>query len=258
MRKPIIAGNWKLNKTIPEAIQLVNGIKRETYNINTVDIVVCPPFTALSEVSGMINDTNIKLGAQDLFWEEKGAYTGEISAELLKDAGCKFVIVGHSERRKFFNETNQNINKKVKAAINNELIPIMCVGEKLEERESSKTFNIVEEQIKGGLDGISKEDIIKVIIAYEPVWAIGTGKNATPQQAEEVHKFIRKLISDIYDAKVSSILRIQYGGSVSPDNIEELIKEEDIDGALVGGASLKIDTFTQIIKKTSWVYSERG
>ncbi len=226
MRKPIIAGNWKLNKTIPEAIQLVNGIKRETYDINSVDIVVCPPFTALNEISSMINETNIKLGAQNIFREEEGAYTGEVSGKLLKDAGCEYVIIGHSERRKYFNESNQDVNRKVKAVLNSGLIPIMCVGEKLEERENSKTFDIVEEHIRGGLDGISKEDIINVIIAYEPVWAIGTGKNATPQQAEEVHKFIRKLISDIYDVNVSSILRIQYGGSVSPENIEELMKEK--------------------------------
>lgn len=239
-----------MNKTIEESIQLINGLKRNLYNIEDVDIVVCPPFTALSELAEMLIDSNINLGAQDIFWEEKGAFTGEISAAMLRNAGARFVIIGHSERRQYFNETNETVNKKLKAALKAELIPIVCVGERLQERETNKTFEVVEDHILNGLKDINQKDILNVIIAYEPVWAIGTGKNATPQQAEEVHKFIRDRLSRVYSKDSASLIRIQYGGSVTPENISSLMSEPDLDGALVGGASLKIDSFTDIVRKS--------
>jgi triosephosphate isomerase len=253
MRKIIIAGNWKMNKTITEAIELANSLKRNLYEITNVEIVVCPPFTALSEVAEVISETNIDLGAQNVYWEEKGAFTGEISLSMLKEIGCKYVILGHSERRKFFNETNQDVNKKLKAELKNSLIPIVCVGETLEEREGNQTFDIVKAQVEECLQGVTLDEPTKLIIAYEPVWAIGTGKNATPAQAQEVHKFIRNLLSDIFGEDASEIIRIQYGGSVNPGNIEELISQSDIDGSLVGGASLDIDSFTEIVKISSEV-----
>lgn len=249
MRRYIIAGNWKMNKTIGEAIELANGLKRELYDIANLDIVICTPFTALSEISEVITDSNVDLGAQDLFWEEKGAYTGEVSGQMLKDAGCKYVIIGHSERRKYFNETNESVNKKAKAALKTGLLPIVCVGERLEEREAGKTFDVVRDHVENSLKEIPKEDILKITIAYEPVWAIGTGKTATPEQAEEVQQFIRELLAKMYDGNTASAIRIQYGGSVTPENIECLIDKENIDGALVGGASLKIDSFSSIVKK---------
>lgn len=253
MRRPIIAGNWKMNKTITEAIELVNGFKRELYNIEDIDIVVCPPFTALSEVAELLIDSNIQLGAQDLFWEQNGAFTGEVSAPMLKDAGAKYVIIGHSERRQYFNETNESVNKKLKRALSAGLIPIVCVGERVEEREANKTFDVVDDHIVNGLKDITGEDISNVIIAYEPVWAIGTGKNATPQQAQEVHKFIRDILAKIYSKEIASSIRIQYGGSVTPENVCSLMSEPDLDGALVGGASLKVDSFIDIVKKSSEV-----
>jgi len=251
MRKPIIAGNWKMYKNVAESIALTNGIKRAVYDIDNVDIVLCPPFTSLSDVKDLILDTNIALGAQNIYWEKEGAFTGEVSAGMLKSAGCSYVIVGHSERRAYFGETNESVNKKVKAALGEGLIPIMCVGEKLNEKEAGKTFDVISGHVENGLTDISAQDISKVIIAYEPVWAIGTGKNATAEQAEEVHKFIRGLLSKKYGKEISEVIRIQYGGSVKPANAEELMKEQDIDGALVGGASLKEDSFVDIVKKTS-------
>lgn len=237
-----------MNKVIGEAIELANGLKRELFDIEDIDILLCPPFTALSEVNELIAGTNIQLGAQDVYWEEKGAYTGEISSSMLKNAGCNFVIIGHSERRKYFGETNQTVNKKLITAIKSGLSPIVCIGETLEQREKEKTFEVVKEQLTNSLKGLSKEDMLKTTIAYEPVWAIGTGRNATPQQAQEVHRFIRELITSLFDKETAELVRIQYGGSVTPDNIRELIKEADIDGALVGGASLKIDSFAKIVK----------
>lgn len=240
-----------MNKTVTEAIELATGLKRLLYNLANVDIVLCPPFTALSEISEVLVDSNIKLGAQDLFWEEQGAYTGEISARMLKDVGCDFVIIGHSERRTFFNETNETVNKKIKTALKNALTPIVCIGERLEEREGNRTFDIVETQIKEGLIGIGQDELAKLVIAYEPVWAIGTGKTATPQQAQEVHKFIREKLIDLLGIDAANALRIQYGGSVTPENISGLVSQPDIDGALVGGASLKLDAFSEIVIKTS-------
>ena len=251
MRKTIIAGNWKMSKSISEAIELANGLKRELYNLDAqiIDIVICPPFTSLTEVSEVIIDSNIQLGAQDAYWQDEGAFTGEISCKMLKDAGCKFVILGHSERRQYFAETNESVNKKIKAALKYELSPIFCVGENLKEREGGLTFKVLDEHIKNGLRDLTEEEILKIVIAYEPVWAIGTGKTATPVQAEEAQKYIRDLLIGLYNKVVAEAIRIQYGGSVKPDNISELMQQADVDGALVGGASLSVESFAAIVKK---------
>lgn len=251
MRRIVIAGNWKMNKNISEAIELANGLKRNLYEISNIEIVICPPFTLLDEVYEVIAESNIALGSQDVYWQEKGAFTGEVSCLMLKDVGCKYAIVGHSERRKYFNEANSEINKKISALLKNDLIPIVCVGETLEQRENNKTFEIVKTQTEECLKDISLDDSAKLIIAYEPVWAIGTGKNATPFQAQEVHEFIRKLLAKIFNKEMADKIRIQYGGSVTAENINDLIVQEDIDGALVGGASLDVNSFTKIVKISS-------
>jgi len=248
MRRVIIAGNWKMYKTVDESIELVNLLKRAVVDINDVEIVVCPPFTSLSDVREAIMDTNIKLGAQDCYWEKEGAFTGEVSCSMLKSAGCEYVIVGHSERRQFFGETNETVNKKAKAALKEGLKPIVCVGEKLADRQAGKTFDVVKDHVMNSLSGLTGEEMLKTVIAYEPVWAIGTGINATKEQAQEVHKYIRELLRKMHGAEIADSVRIQYGGSVKPENIRELIAEKDVDGALVGGASLKADSFAQIIK----------
>ena len=248
MRKPIIAGNWKLNKTSHEAVELVTLLIRDLSDMSEVDIVVCPVFTALADVRDVLNDSNIQLGAQDVFWEDKGAFTGQVSAPFLKDIGCRYVIIGHSERRRYFGETNQTVNKKIKAALEHDLTPIVCVGEKLEEREGNKTFQVIQEQCKESLSDLSISEIQKITIAYEPVWAIGTGKTATPPQAEEAHKFIREFITNMYNKEVALSLRIQYGGSVHEENIRDLMVQPDIDGALIGGASLKAESFIKIVR----------
>ena len=254
MRKTIIAGNWKMYKTIAEAIELANGLKRELFKLGeTIDIVLCPPFTALSEVAEAIAESNIQLGAQDVFWEEEGAFTGEVSCKMLKDAGARFVIIGHSERRQYFAETNEKVNKKVKAALAGGITPIMCVGETLAERERSLTLKILENHLTGGLKDIPAEGAQNLVIAYEPVWAIGTGKTATPQQAQEAQKYIRETLSVIYNQELASEIRIQYGGSVKPENTLELMREPDVDGALVGGASLQMGSFAEIVKRASEV-----
>ncbi|MFH1504649.1 MAG: triose-phosphate isomerase [Candidatus Omnitrophota bacterium] len=250
MRKPFIAGNWKMHKTIKEAIELANGLKRELIDIDKADILICPVFTALSEVSDVVIESNIKLGAQNVYWEEKGAWTGEIAPLMLKDAGCKYVIIGHSERRKYFFETDETVNKRIKAALAAGLLPIVCVGETLEEREAQKTIDVVQTQLEGGLRDINEEENKKIIIAYEPVWAIGTGKTATPAQAQEVHKFIRGRIGEKYSSRAAENVIILYGGSVKPSNTRELINEPDIDGFLVGGASLEIGSFSEIVKNS--------
>ena len=246
-----------MNKTIDESIMLSNAIKREMFDIANVEIVLCPPFTSLSDVRDIITDTNISLGAQNMFWEEEGAFTGEVSPKMLKSLGCKYVIIGHSERRAYFGENNETVNKKVKSALKHGLFPIMCVGEKLEEREAGSTFDVVRDHVENGLLDVGEKEIPNIVLAYEPVWAIGTGKNATPDEAEEVHKFIRELLSKKYGKDTSESLRIQYGGSVKPANIESLIRQKDIDGALVGGASLKAESFIEIVKKTSVVAKEK-
>ena len=249
IRKPLIAGNWKMNKTISEALELANGIKRSCLDLTeSVDIVLCPPFTALSEVAEVLTDSDIKLGAQDMHWQESGAYTGEISAVMLKDLGCSFVIIGHSERRQYFGETNEAVNKKIKAALKLDLSPIVCMGETLQERQKDKTFDVVRNHTEGALVDIDAKDMLKVTVAYEPVWAIGTGVNAKPEQAEVVQEFIRDLIEKRYNREVSETIRILYGGSIKPENFKDLIAQQDLDGGLVGGASLEIDSFVKIVK----------
>lgn len=248
MRKPLIIGNWKMYKTINEAIALANGLKRELLDFEKADIVLCPPFTALTSVYEVIMDTNIKLGAQNLLWEKEGAYTGEISPLMIKDCGCEYVIIGHSERRKYFFETDEIVNKKIKAALGIGLNAVCCVGETLKEREEAKTIEVIRKQLEGCLKDLKIEDALGLTLAYEPVWAIGTGKNATAAQAEEVHRFIRTWMKDNFSSGFAESLRILYGGSVKPANIKELMQEEDVDGALVGGASLEAVSFTQIVK----------
>lgn len=248
MRKIIIAGNWKLNKTIAEAVELVSEIKSQADGVTNVDIVVCPVFTALSEVNKIVAGSNVGLGAQDLYWEDSGAFTGEVSVPLLKDAGCQYVIIGHSERRQFFGETNETVNNKVKAALAGGLIPIVCVGENLEQREADKAFDVVKDHVENSLKGFSADEMKKIIVAYEPVWAIGTGKTASPAQAQEIHNFIRSLLKEMHNDEVAESMRIQYGGSVKPENAKELMGQKDIDGALVGGAALKAESFLGIIK----------
>ena len=247
MRKKIIAGNWKMNNDISESQKLVSGIINGLGNDKHCDVILCPPFTSLSEVNSLIKNTQIKLGAQNMFYEDSGAFTGEVSASMLKSIGCEYVILGHSERRTIFDESDDLINKKIKQAIQSGLKVIFCVGEMLSQRENGTTNTIVKAQVLKGLNGISSEDMKSVTIAYEPVWAIGTGKTATPEQAQEVHLFIRELVAEIYSSSLSENLIIQYGGSVKPDNARELLSQRDIDGALVGGACLKADSFLSII-----------
>lgn len=248
MRKPIIAGNWKMNKTPSEAVELAKGILAgQDERFDDVDVVICPTFPCLVPVYEVIKDSNIALGAQNMHWEESGAYTGEISADMLLDAGCEYVIVGHSERRTYFGETNETVNKRLKTALAKGLKPIMCIGETLDERESGKTKDKVKTQILGGFKDLTKEQVSQIIVAYEPIWAIGTGKTASPEQAEEVHKYIRQLLEEEYDKEIAQNLRIQYGGSVKPKNVTSLMEQPNLDGALVGGASLKADSFLKLI-----------
>ena len=246
MRKPVIAGNWKLFKTIGEAVALVNELKQLVANNQGVEVVIAPVFTALSRVADALAGSNVKLAAQDCYWEEEGAFTGEVAPKLLKDAGCSHVIIGHSERRQYFGETDLTVNKKTKAAIAAGLTAIVCVGEMLAERESDQTFSVIETQIQGSLTGLAVDDFNSIVIAYEPVWAIGTGKTASDAQAQEVHAFIRQLIARLFSQSVADSTCILYGGSVKPDNVKGLMTQPDIDGALVGGASLKAESFAAI------------
>lgn len=248
MRTPIIAGNWKMYKTDKEAFELASSLKNRLQGVDSVKVVLCPPFTALGSVKNGIEGSNIFLGAQNMHWESEGAYTGEISAPMLLSSGCKFVILGHSERRAYFEENNQIINLKLKAALRHGLIPILCVGERLEDREAGKTEKVVEDHIRGAFEGLGPEEAGKVVIAYEPVWAIGTGKTATPKQANQVHRFIREKMAALYSEEVAQGVNILYGGSVKPENSKDLLKEADIDGALVGGASLKSESFEKIVR----------
>ena len=237
-----------MNKTVPEAAAFARELKLKTLAFNNVDIIICPPYTALVPVSEIIKDSKVKLGAQNSHWEDKGAFTGEVSTSMLETTGCSFVIIGHSERRQYFAETNEIVNKKLKKVLTTKLAPIVCVGEMLEQRKSGKTEQIVDSQIREGLDGINSEDMQRITIAYEPVWAIGTGETATPEQADEVHGYIRELIGKLYNTKIAESMRIQYGGSVKPNNADDLLRQENIDGALIGGASLELESFIEIIK----------
>jgi triosephosphate isomerase (TIM) len=250
-RKLIIAGNWKMNKTVTEALALVDDLKNGLANIKEVDIVVCPPFTALCEVAKALRDSNIRLGAQDMSEHNPGAYTGEIAAEMLKEFTVRYVILGHSERRQYHKESDELISKKARAAHVASLEPIICVGETLAERETGQTEKILETQVRGSLTGLSKEQMVETIIAYEPVWAIGTGKTAaTTAQAQEAHAFIRGLLVKLFDERTARRVRIQYGGSVKPSNARELMSQPDVDGALVGGASLEAQSFAEIVKNS--------
>jgi triosephosphate isomerase len=251
MRRVIIAGNWKMNKTVNEAEELAKDLKSQFKDITELELVICPPFTALGCISQIIGETNIALGAQNMHWEPEGAFTGEVSPLMLKDLGVKFVIIGHSERRQYFGETNEVVNKKLKSALKFGLNPIVCVGENLKEREENRTFEVLTDHIENGLRGLDELEIdlsSRLVIAYEPVWAIGTGRTATPEMAQEAHRFIRKKLAEIFSKEVANDVRIQYGGSVKPQNIKELLKQADIDGALVGGASLEARDFGEIIK----------
>ena len=248
MRRPFIAGNWKMYKTSIEAVDLAMGIVDRLGDVTGADIAVCPPFTSLSAVAEIVTDTVIRLGAQNMHWVREGAYTGEISANMLLTAGCDYVILGHSERRTLFHETDEDVNRKVAAALENGLIPIVCVGETLEQREREITRRVIETQIRGAFQGLSAGTFDGTVIAYEPVWAIGTGRTATPVQAQEVHGFIRELLADRFGPDIAETTRIQYGGSMKPENARELLSKPDIDGGLIGGASLKAESFEGIVR----------
>ena len=246
MRKPIIAGNWKMHKTIAEAIEFVNDIKDKVNNTD-VEAVICAPFTLLKDLKEATKGTNIKIGAQNMHYADQGAFTGEISAPMLKELNIDYVVLGHSERRQYFNETNETVNKKVVKALESGIDPILCVGETLEEREASETKNVCKEQTEKALIGVSAEDMKKVVIAYEPVWAIGTGKTATAEDANDVIAYIREVVKGLYGEEISEEVRIQYGGSVKPSNVAEIMNQSDIDGALVGGASLLSSDYTELV-----------
>lgn len=237
-----------MNTVLEEAKALVEDLKGRVQDVKNVEVVVCPPFISLMAVRDAIAGSIIQLGAQNVYWEKSGAFTAEVSAPMLKSVGCTYVIIGHSERRTYFGETDNTVNKRIFAALAEGLKPIVCVGETLEEREAGKTFDVIRRQMTGGLANLSQEQMIPIVIAYEPVWAIGTGKTATPDQAQEVHAFIRKLLAELFGDVTAEATRIQYGGSVKADNASELMGQPDIDGALVGGASLKADSFEGIVK----------
>ena len=251
MRKKIIAGNWKMNKTVAESIELVEELQRLHADQTAVDVVVCPPYTSLKSVSDILSNTQIHVGSQNISAEDSGAYTGEISHEMLKELYVRYVIIGHSERREYFQESDDLINRKVLKALEKKLKPILCVGESLEQRESGITEDVVEKQIRLGLRDINPDIYSDVVIAYEPVWAIGTGKTATAQQAQDVHYFIRCLIKEMVGLDASNVVRIQYGGSMKPSNAEELLSQADIDGGLIGGASLDAVSFGSLIDSAS-------
>ena len=247
MKKLLIAGNWKMFKTISEGVQLVNIIKAGLHRITTCDIAICPPFTALSAINEALRDTKMELGAQDMYCETEGAFTGEISPLMLKDAGCRYVILGHSERRQLFHETNELIHRKIATALKYNLSPIVCVGETLEQREARQAFEVVKNQFDHCLGSLNADEIDRVVLAYEPVWAIGTGKTATPEQAEQMHSYLRRLLNEKYGNLVAGRIKILYGGSVKPSNSAQLMSKPNLDGALVGGASLKAESFIQIV-----------
>ena len=247
MKIPIVAANWKMHKTIGEAIDLAAEVKRRLADVSGVETVLCPPFTALKSVGDLLGFGSLRLGAQEMHWEPQGAYTGAISAAMLKDLGCRYVIVGHSERRTHFHETDESVNRKARAALAAGLHPIVCVGETLEQREAGRTEEVVRNQVERALHGL-EDRVPDLVIAYEPVWAIGTGKNATPDQAQEVHERIRARVRSLAGAPAGNQLRIQYGGSVKPSNAAELFRLPDVDGGLIGGASLDAASFVEIVQ----------
>ena len=246
-RTPLIAGNWKMYKTSAEATETARQLVDLSTDVEAVDIMIAPTFTALEAVCGVVAGSRVSLGAQNLYWEKEGAYTGEISSPMLVAAGCRYVIIGHSERRQFFGETDETVNNKIKAALDAGLIPVMCVGETEQERDAGQTFSVLDKQVKSGLHNLVANDLETLVVAYEPVWAIGTGKTATKEQAQEAHHHIRGLLTELYGDTLSASLRILYGGSVKPDNVSALMAMPDIDGALVGGASLDAESFSKII-----------
>jgi triosephosphate isomerase len=249
VRIPLIAGNWKMYKTASEAVLLARAVVKSLPPRDGSEVVICPPFTALAAVGQVIiAGSRVGLGAQDLHWAKEGAYTGEVSAEMLRDLGCRYVIVGHSERRQYFGETDENVNKKSLAALGSGLTPIICVGETLSERETGRAHHVVEAQVKGALSGLAPGQVRALTLAYEPVWAIGTGRTATPDQAEEMHAHVRKTVAGLVGVDVAQGVRILYGGSVKPENAGELLQRSEIDGALVGGASLQADSFALIVR----------
>lgn len=247
MRRAVIAGNWKMNKTVRETVQFIEEFKPLVKNSNHCDIIIAPPFTALAEAARAVRGTPIGISAQDVFWESEGAYTGAISVSMVLDAGCRYTIIGHSERRKYFGENSETVNKKVRAALRANLVPIVCLGELLTEQEAGLTQKVIRAQYRQGLAGLTGEDFSQMIVVYEPVWAIGTGRTATPEFAEQVHKFIRNMVQELYGEEVAQGLRILYGGSVKPENIKGLMAQANIDGVLVGGASLKPSSFASIV-----------
>jgi triosephosphate isomerase len=247
-RVPVLAGNWKMHGTVPESTALARELRDAIGSVEGREVVVAPTAPALAAVASEIEGSGYSLAAQDVHWEDSGAFTGEVSAPMLLAVGCSHVIIGHSERRQYFGETDARVALKVKAALRHDLTPIVCVGETLEERESGDTLTVIERQVRGGLDGLGTSDVARLILAYEPVWAIGTGKVATPAQAQEVHASIRGILADLAAPGVAAACRILYGGSVKPDNVDSLMGQGDIDGALVGGASLKAADFARIVR----------
>jgi triosephosphate isomerase len=249
MRRPLIAGNWKMHKTVGDAIALAKAVRAGLDERSALrDVLVAPPFTALTAVAEALRGSSVLLGAQNMHWEKEGAFTGEVSPLMLRDAGCSHVILGHSERRHVFGETDEDVSRKTRAALDNGLTPIVCIGELLAERESNRTLEVVERQLEHGLRLVTPDELARSVVAYEPVWAIGTGRTATPQQAQDVHAFVRKRMARSHGDAVAAAVRILYGGSVKPENIAELMAESDIDGALVGGACLKADSFLKIVR----------
>ena len=256
-KPPLVAGNWKMHLTTEEAKQLASQVVKAGLELPEAEMVLIPPFTSLAHVKKVVSDSPVQLGAQNMHWEDKGAFTGEVSPVLLVDAGCRYVVLGHSERRQLFGETDAAVNKKIRAALRHRLTPIFCLGETLQEREQGRTMNRAAEQLEAGLEGLSGEQVGPAVIAYEPIWAIGTGKTATPAQAQEVHSFIRNRLKEKYGNEVSRCAIILYGGSVKPDNAFSLFREKDIDGFLVGGASLEAASFIQITKEAIKAHKEK-
>jgi triosephosphate isomerase len=246
-RMPLMAGNWKMHFTVAEAVALAEELKTGISRFDDREVVVAPPFTAIAAVASALAGSPIRLSAQNCYWENQGAFTGEVSPPMLRDLGCHYGIVGHSERRQFFGETNESVNRRARALLANNLAVILCIGETLEEREAGKTLDVLAEQLKGGLEGLGEEHADQLVLAYEPVWAIGTGHTATPEQAQEAHAFLRGNLAERFNNTVANSIRILYGGSVKPENVDELMAQPDIDGALVGGASLKGASFIRIV-----------
>ena len=250
MRTPFIAGNWKMFKTVVEAVKYVKEFRSLVKDITGVEIVLAAPFTAIHAAAEAARNSNVGIAAQDVYWEKQGAFTGEVSAPMIREAGAEYVIIGHSERRTLFGETDETVKRKVGAAFSEDLTPIVCIGETLEQRERNETFGVLDTQIARGLAGITAEQITQLVIAYEPVWAIGTGRNATPAQAAEAHAHIRQRVLDQHGAETAELVRVIYGGSVKPENIRDLITQPNVDGALVGGACLEVESFFEIVTRS--------